>query len=310
MAASEFLSAWMDRKAAEDVHRGESQTSEDAYNRIQGLQERVEEKAIDFENLWDNYQKIEHTNSSGDDIYDNHCAINVSEALLASGVSLNGFSGATCNSNCSSKRKHALRAQDLATYLKNKYQKLDLGKPLELTGANWEKSVKGKKGIIFFKDYWHRNGEKGDVRTGDHIDLWNKNELHSSGYFGTLGRTIFPWISEHWFNSIQAQDCYANEKLSGAGMRRGFVFGFQCRPCYYCQNTLAASKKPYFNSPFLFKEVCINSYKQNSMSTRYKFVDNKAVYFTTATVVGWSDIFTRDMYKTILLDSTRQAQVC
>jgi hypothetical protein len=25
------------------------------------------------------------------------------------------------------------------------------------------------------------------------------------------------------------------------------------------------------------------------MSTRYKFVDNKAVYFTTAAVVGWTD---------------------
>ncbi len=45
------------------------------------------------------------------------------------------------------------------------------------------------------------------------------------------------------------------------------------------------------------------------MSTRYKFVDNKAVYFTTATVVGWSDIFTREIYKTILLDSIRHCQL-
>jgi putative transposase len=45
------------------------------------------------------------------------------------------------------------------------------------------------------------------------------------------------------------------------------------------------------------------------MSTKYKFVDNKAVYFTTATVVGWSDIFTREMYKTILLDSIRHCQL-
>ena len=46
------------------------------------------------------------------------------------------------------------------------------------------------------------------------------------------------------------------------------------------------------------------------MSTKYKFVDNKAVYFTTSTVVGWSDrIFTREMYKTILLDSIRHCQL-
>ena len=45
------------------------------------------------------------------------------------------------------------------------------------------------------------------------------------------------------------------------------------------------------------------------MSTRYKFVDNTAVYFTTSTVVGWTDIFTREMYKTILLDSIRYCQL-
>ena len=44
------------------------------------------------------------------------------------------------------------------------------------------------------------------------------------------------------------------------------------------------------------------------MSTRYKIVDNSAVYFTTSTVVGWTDIFTREMYKTILLDSIRYCQ--
>ena len=48
--------------------------------------------------------------------------------------------------------------------------------------------------------------------------------------------------------------------------------------------------------------------QRNTMSTRYKFVDNNAVYFTTSTVVGWTDIFTREMYKTILLDSIRHCQ--
>ena len=44
------------------------------------------------------------------------------------------------------------------------------------------------------------------------------------------------------------------------------------------------------------------------MSTKYKFTDNTAVYFTTSTVVGWTDVFTREMYKTILLDSIRHCQ--
>lgn len=44
------------------------------------------------------------------------------------------------------------------------------------------------------------------------------------------------------------------------------------------------------------------------MSTEYKFVENKAVYFTTTTVTGWTDVFTREVYKTILLDSIRHCQ--
>jgi putative transposase len=45
--------------------------------------------------------------------------------------------------------------------------------------------------------------------------------------------------------------------------------------------------------------------KKNSISTKYTFIDNRAVYFTIATVAGWLDIFTREIYKTILLDSIR-----
>jgi hypothetical protein len=34
------------------------------------------------------------------------------------------------------------------------------------------------------------------LRAGDHIDLWNKNELASIGFLATWARTIFPSISE------------------------------------------------------------------------------------------------------------------
>ena len=44
------------------------------------------------------------------------------------------------------------------------------------------------------------------------------------------------------------------------------------------------------------------------MSTKYKFMDNQGIYFTTSTVVGWTDIFTRDIYRTILSDSIRHCQ--
>jgi REP element-mobilizing transposase RayT len=45
------------------------------------------------------------------------------------------------------------------------------------------------------------------------------------------------------------------------------------------------------------------------VSTRYKFIDKQAVYFTTSTVVGWGDVFTREVYKTILLDTIRHCQL-
>jgi len=39
------------------------------------------------------------------------------------------------------------------------------------------------------------------------------------------------------------------------------------------------------------------------MSTKYKFYDPNGTYFVTYAVVGWFDVFTRDEYCTILIDS-------
>lgn len=44
------------------------------------------------------------------------------------------------------------------------------------------------------------------------------------------------------------------------------------------------------------------------MSTKYRFADRHGVYFTTSTVVGWADVFTRDIYRDILMDSIRFCQ--
>jgi hypothetical protein len=35
------------------------------------------------------------------------------------------------------------------------------------------------------------------------------------------------------------------------------------------------------------------------MSSKYKFVDGEAIYFVTATVVGWAEVFTRTIYRDI-----------
>ena len=48
---------------------------------------------------------------------------------------------------------------------------------------------------------------------------------------------------------------------------------------------------------------------KKTMSTKYKFVDKEGIYFTTSTVVDWVDVFTRDIYRDILLDSIRFCQL-
>jgi putative transposase len=45
------------------------------------------------------------------------------------------------------------------------------------------------------------------------------------------------------------------------------------------------------------------------MSRKYKFSDREGLYFVTATTVNWIDVFTRNCYKDILLDSFRFCQI-
>ncbi len=149
---------------------------------------------ITFDKLWDNYpsSSIKHIDpKTGKDIFGEHCAINVSEALERSGVDLSSFNGTKCW-NCSGSGNHIIRAQELADDISRAI------KPVKLRGDNYERYVKGKTGIIFFQDYWKRKNEIG--RSGDHIDLWNKNELASIGFFLTLIRGWFPEISESYLN--------------------------------------------------------------------------------------------------------------
>ena len=44
------------------------------------------------------------------------------------------------------------------------------------------------------------------------------------------------------------------------------------------------------------------------MSRKYKFFNKEDLYFVTFTVIGWIDVFTRDEYRNILLDSWKYCQ--
>jgi RHS repeat-associated protein len=189
-------------KVGETVFQAPSEEIND--NGEEGNQGGAPGQGVSFKTLWDNYpgHHIDHLDpKTKKECYHNQCAIEVSEALLKSGISLKSFKGAKCE-NCSAGGGHALSAQDLANWLLKNWKKIGSAKPVILTGPTYEKTVAGKTGIIFFEDYWHRDGDPEEVRTGDHIDLWNTNTLGSmtgvgGRTFRTWFRREFPTFTEH-----------------------------------------------------------------------------------------------------------------
>jgi len=128
-----------------------------------------------FKAMWEGYPSdnpVHPDPKTRKDLYRSHCAIKVSEALLNAGVSLKSFSGGKCR-YCPRKdgQHHALAAQALAQWLKMRPFP-GCPAPLASDGAHFEKDFDDKKGIIFFKDYWQRDGETGAQRTGDQVLLW------------------------------------------------------------------------------------------------------------------------------------------
>ena len=161
-------------------------------NSKKGSIKHVRHRKLNFNDLWAAYPSddVEHSDpKTGKDIMDNHCAIHVSDALYNCGIKLKAFKGVKCWS-CPTpdehgKGIHALRAQELADYLK-KRPFAGCPEPIEVPATNFEEVLDGKTGIIFFKDYWPRPGQ--NQRTGDHIDLWNKKQLASIGLLVTFLR--------------------------------------------------------------------------------------------------------------------------
>lgn len=163
-----------------------------------------QETAITYTSLIDNFENIKnsHFDSSGDKpLFSNYCAINLSHALLKSGVTINSSRSVITCYGCNDKNyknRHIIRAQELANWLK--ISKINgLGNLKELNGSNFKQYVSGKKGIIFFKDYWQRSSDTGNNRTGDHIDIWTGNGLASESFFTDFFRLNFPDITESIF---------------------------------------------------------------------------------------------------------------
>lgn len=130
-------------------------------------------KKIKFKELWDNYPDKSPCNSR----FKNQCAIKVGTALAKSGVRTTDLVPA--KRHCwfhDTNQGHVLSAEELAAGLsKNTVNGLDDG--IELPGNDYNLAITGKKGIIFFQNYWLRDADRPDRPTGDHIDLWNGSRL-------------------------------------------------------------------------------------------------------------------------------------
>lgn len=125
-----------------------------------------------FTQLWSNHPTIKGDAPLLDQkVYGNQCAINVSAALMRSGVDLSSFGGVRAWEK--DKPKYPIRAEELANWV-DKNASLLPGKVQKFVGRDVPTSfdkIKGKVGVIFIKDYY------GPGMSGDHIDLFNKSRM-------------------------------------------------------------------------------------------------------------------------------------
>lgn len=123
---------------------------------------------LSFKKLWASHPNVTGEGALLDKkVYENQCAINLHAALERSGVSLKTFHGQL--SWQKDKPKYALRAQELADWLASPFS--GMHQVEKYSGQEAFDRISGKRGIIFFQNYW------GPGNQGDHIDLWDRTRL-------------------------------------------------------------------------------------------------------------------------------------
>ncbi len=165
---------------------------------------------ITFKKLWQNHPTVSGEDNpcttNGKKNFANQCAIRVGSALAKCGVKTANIPGAThCWHQHDKSEGHVIRAEELAKGL-NKYPISGIQKVIKVNPGEFAKELSGKKGIIFFKDYWQRtvNGKKENFRnrSDDHIDLWNGSRITSASSWARIHLRIGNFglhsVSDHW----------------------------------------------------------------------------------------------------------------
>lgn len=112
----------------------------------------------------------------------------LSDALIKSGVSTSSAKANKCWSHAGT--KHVLLAEELAQWLA-KSNIGGVGEREKIDPKTFQDDLKDRTGIVFFKDYWQRGNESPSTRSGDHIDLWNKDEI--TGH-GMITRSVYEFF--------------------------------------------------------------------------------------------------------------------
>ena len=113
--------------------------------------------------------------------------------MIKSGVSTVNAKAKKCWGH--SGMKHILSAEEMALWLK-KSNFSWLGTLQEIDPKSFETVLVDRKGIIFFKDYWQRGDESFENRSGDHIDLWDRNKMTGGSMFSRSFYEFFGVVSD------------------------------------------------------------------------------------------------------------------
>lgn len=146
---------------------------------------------ITFTELWDSFYDNNpppyNINGEVPEGFENQCAIRMSVTFHRTGVKMTTFSSKYIkpeNNEASLGRlllgglPTSTRANEFALWLKTR-PVCGIGPAENITGKDWQEKIKGRTGIVFFGEYWSRDGleELRDIASGGHIDLWNKSKL-------------------------------------------------------------------------------------------------------------------------------------
>lgn len=168
---------------------------------------RLDVEPVKFSDLWGYYPTkppyVDPKTGKPPPGFTNQCAIKVSVAIHGAGIEMKSFTAKVIGANPKdfglikiNGKNTATLASQLAQWLKKQPFCGLPQQPENITGEDWEKNIKGRTGIVYFADYWQRQGESETTRSGDHIDLWNESRLtHNIANFARrLGINSVRWL--------------------------------------------------------------------------------------------------------------------